>query len=156
MSNTLKNFTTVCDMCSKNTFSNNIKCSICLASFHKKCCKMTKPYFNNFKPNDNWYCSNCTELFAFHSVDDDEFLVINDSIDLNLNLAQIYNTSRDFEFKPFNYSEFSSSDYQKDIDPENNFYNEINVNCKYYIENQLNHTITKKMVSPLFILIAEV
>ena len=65
-------------------------------------------------------------------------------MDLNLNLAQIYNTSKDFDFKPFNYSEFSSSDFQQDIDPENNFYNEINLNCKYFTENHLNHTITNK------------
>ena len=36
---------------------------------------------------------------------------------------------------------YSVCDYEKDIDPDNNLYNDILMSCKYYTEQQLNSNI---------------
>ena len=134
----------LCNICSETIYSSAIKCSICTSFFHKKCCKTTNNCLNNFQNNKNWYCLKCSKLFVYHCIDDDEFLLENNHLDLNLNLAHIYKDSLDFEFKPFDYTEFRSSDFEGDIDPENHFFNQIDLDCKYFTESQLNHSITKE------------
>ena len=83
-------------------------------------------------------------MFPFQDLDDDEFFVLNSFPDLNLSLASIYNECQNYNFKPFNYTEFVNSDFHRDIDPENNFFNRINLECEYNTESQINHTITNK------------
>ena len=129
-----------CKICFKDISSCALKCSICFSYFHKKCCKQ----FCNEKDISNWLCFDCEKLFPFHDIDDDDFTVTNSSLDLDLNLAHIYKESLDYDFKPFEYTEFSSSDFQQEIDPDNNFFNDIKLNCKYYTESQLKHSISNK------------
>lgn len=130
-----------CKICSKDISSCAVKCSICFSFFHKKCCKQQ---ICNAKDFSNWFCFDCENLFPFHDIDDDDFTVINSSLDLSLNLAHIYRESLDFAFKPFDYTEFSSTDFQQEIDPDNNFFNDIKLNCKYSTESQLKHSISNK------------
>ena len=144
MSDSFTQLTNMCNICSKNTSSSAIKCSICSCFFHRKCCKSTNYNSNYSQSNENWYCLNCSKLFVFHSLDDDEFLLENNNLELNSNLSDIYKNSLDFHFEPFNYTEFRSSDFESDIDPENHFFNQINIDCKYFTESQLNHTISKE------------
>ena len=132
-----------CGFCFQRENRNMIKCSLCHKLFHKKCCNF-KPQFCKTKDFNTWFCVHCEQLFPFYNIDDDEFTVINTFMDLDLNLAHIYKESLEFDFKPFNYTEFSSSDFQQEIDPGNNFFNEIKFNCKYFTEDQLRHSISKK------------
>ena len=76
-------------ICSKDTSTCALKCSICLSFFHKKCCKQ----FCNAKDISNWFCYDCENLFPFHDIDDDDFTVTNSSLDIDLNLAHIYKES---------------------------------------------------------------
>ena len=41
------------------------------------------------------------------------------------------------DLKCFKYTEHKSQDIEKDIDPVNNFYNNIHNQCEYYTEDQL-------------------
>ena len=129
---------------SRKCFSLLPKCEICsnkLSSFEVTC----SAYFSFSVSHDNTLiCLSCSKLFPFQDLDDDEFLVLNSFPDLNLSLASIYNECQNYNFKPFNYTEFANSDFHRDIDPENNFFNRINLECEYYTESQINHTITNK------------
>ena len=42
---------------------------------------------------------------------------------------------QDFDFEPFSYTEHNDFDYEDDIDPDNNFYNSINIQCHYYTDD---------------------
>ena len=119
-----------------------IKCSTCHSHFHRKCFNSNKSLNSTVKNNTKWRCENCTFSFPFQDIDDDEFIVLNCTLDLDINLAEIYRKSLEFNFKPFNYTEFSSSDSHKEIDPENNYFNNITLDCKYFTEDQLHHSIS--------------
>lgn len=47
----------------------------------------------------------------------------------------------DLEINTFQYTEHHSQDIENDIDPENNFFLNINNNCYYYTDDQFNSTI---------------
>lgn len=111
-----------CGKCKKEVFSDAIECSVCLKWFHRRCTNLTKTQLKHIKTNDQWYCLFCSQIFPFHEIDDDEFFILNSTIDININLASIYKESLDFSFKPFNFTEYSSSDLQNEIDPDNNFF----------------------------------
>ena len=72
------------------------------------------------------------------------FFIINNSLEIKLNLANVYRECLDLSFKPFNVSEYSTTDFQREIDPEGNFFNGINIDCKYYMDTQLSYKITNQ------------
>lgn len=43
-----------------------------------------------------------------------------------------YNKYETLNFKTFDYTEHKLYEIEKDIDPENHFYNNINNSCEYY------------------------
>lgn len=45
------------------------------------------------------------------------------------------------ELNTFQYTEHHSQDMENDIDPENNFFANINNNCNYYTDEQFNRSI---------------
>ena len=45
------------------------------------------------------------------------------------------------ELKTFDYIDYNSQDLEKDIDPDNNFFDTINNNCRYYTDDQYNKMI---------------
>ena len=131
-----------CGKCMKEVFTDAIECSLCLKWFHRRCTNLSKAQLNHIKMDDQWHCIHCYHLFPFHDIDDDEFFILNSTLDININLANIYKECLDFSFKPFNFTEYSSSDFHNEIDPDNNFFNGINLDCKYYTDTQLTHKIT--------------
>lgn len=46
-----------------------------------------------------------------------------------------------WNFKSFKFTDHNMHDFEQDIDPENNFLNNINNNCCYYSEDQFNMNI---------------
>ena len=110
-----------CGKCYKEVINEAIECSVCLKWYHRTCTKLTKNKFRSISIEDNWYCMFCSNILPFYGVDDDEFFIINSAIDTNINLANIYKECLDLNYKPFHFSEYSSSDFQQEVDPENNF-----------------------------------
>lgn len=41
-------------------------------------------------------------------------------------------------FKSFHFTDHNLMDFEHDIDPDNNFFNNVNINCRYYSDEQFN------------------
>ena len=52
-------------------------------------------------------------------------------------LFNLYEKCDQFEFDPFGIADYNCSDFEMDVDPNNNFYNDVITRCKYYTETQL-------------------
>ena len=141
MSRSTNNVELPCGKCNKEVLTDAIECSLCLKWYHRRCTNLTKAKLRSVGINDNWLCMYCFNIFPFSEIDDDDFFVINNSIEIKLNLANVYRECLDLSFKPFNISEYSNSDFQRELDPENNFFNSINIDCKYYMDTELSHQI---------------
>ena len=42
------------------------------------------------------------------------------------------------------YTEYQRCHFEKDVDPKNNYYNNISTSCKYYAEQQFNNYLNIK------------
>lgn len=42
------------------------------------------------------------------------------------------------ELRTFNYTEHKLQEMENEIDPENNFFHNIQINCEYYTDEQFN------------------
>ena len=47
------------------------------------------------------------------------------------------------ELKTFSYTDYKCQDMEEDVDPDNNFFNDIVDNCCYYSTDQNNRTVKK-------------
>ena len=52
------------------------------------------------------------------------------------NLFNLFEQCSDLNFKPFDITEYNCCDFETNIDPNNNFYNNIRSPFKYYTEDQ--------------------
>ena len=52
------------------------------------------------------------------------------------NLSQLFNDCSKFNFKAFKYTENCSNTLEAHIDPDSNFYNTVNSECRYYTDEQ--------------------
>ncbi len=50
-------------------------------------------------------------------------------------MYDLYGKCNDLNFTPFNYTELKN-DYDADIDPDNNFFNNLCINSQYYTDSQ--------------------
>ena len=74
--------------------------------------------------------------FAGISVDELVFL----QNDYNSCQQKKFHQFDELKFESFKYSDYSAHDQESNIDPENNFYNYISSNCRYYSDQQFNKT----------------
>ena len=51
-------------------------------------------------------------------------------------LFNLFEQCSDLNFKPFDITKYNCCDFEKNVDPNNNFYNNIRSPCKYYTEDQ--------------------
>lgn len=132
-----------CSICSEDVISDAIECTTCSLWVHRKCSKLTKNQLRSLGSCDkDWHCQNCEEIFPYYNISDEEFVFINSRIDLGENLFDLYKETSDLNFKPFSYTEYLTSDFQQDIDPVNNFYNSISVDCQYLTDSQIENYTT--------------
>ena len=98
----------------------------------------------------NTTLSDCDYVFPFNSVSDDDNVFGNnnasDNCCTNINIDS--GSSLDNNFESFQYTEYSNSDYDRDLDPVNNLYNRVLPSCKYYDDLQFN-VITKNNTNGL-------
>ena len=69
-------------------------------------------------------------FLPYMQVDDDEFVESANEIVTN---SQSY---EHYHFDNFNHTDHKPYEIGYDLDPENNFYNNINNNCQYYTDEQ--------------------
>ena len=78
-------------------------------------------------------------IFPFNSVSDDDNVFSNNaSVNCCTNMYTDVGSSLDHNFESFQYTNYSTCDYDKDLDPVNNLYNRVLPSCKYYDDLQFN------------------
>jgi hypothetical protein len=74
--------------------------------------------------------------FPFSNLSNTELNLTFSDFNLSLDQFELYEKCTKFDFETFNYSEFGYSDFDKDIDPDNNFYKDVKNKCHYYTDTQ--------------------
>ena len=77
------------------------------------------------------------ESLPFHSIKDDELLLINSgnndsTFNATLELPVLHDTSSVINIKQYDYDSSTPSDVLFNVDPDNYFNQSIPANCKYY------------------------
>ena len=67
----------------------------------------------------------------------------NSSVEDNYDLYELIDNCSQFNFNSFKYSDYNPHDFENDIDPENNFYNNLSSKCQYYTNLQFTEKIGK-------------
>ena len=84
----------------------------------------------------DWNCIQCCELFPFYGIDDDEFIYLNTHFNISVDVKDTYELCTEIDLEVFKYSNFKENDHERDIDPDNNFYDDIETRCKYFTDSQ--------------------
>ena len=71
-------------------------------------------------------------VVPFDSLNNDDFLHMNSPVGKNDSLYELYEKCTTFNFCSFKYA----GDFDNNIDPDNNLYNDIETKCNYYTDNQ--------------------
>jgi hypothetical protein len=130
--------------------SNSLKCTLCLQFLHAKCLPTYSDSDLDFakQASNDWTCPKClTEIFPYNSLDDTPFFLA--SINNPINAQPDLNYFHNLVYDPFESCEDDSEGVLGDVDPEQNFLNEIrgNIiqNCNYYYNNKLYDETKDKM-----------
>ena len=138
-----------CPVCLRHVLShsNVVICVICKHTHHLKCISLnTEEQSYILEHQQSWYCMTCImELFPFNLIENDKlFLAEINNYDLKNRIVEI----SDALFQPF---EINSDDVYSpihEIDPDINFYNEIDFHigstCNYYMEDAFSFIINKR------------
>ena len=130
---------------------NKIACCLCLNDTHKNCTMLNDTEFKQMSQTQitHWSCRICNEtLFAFNHIDDDDTFqryLFHMNLD-NQNIDNLLN--RNLILEPFDLNEDNDNIPLSDLDPDLQFYNDINhtlynSNNDYFDENTFNKTVCK-------------
>ena len=138
MATTDKHIST-CKLCSKRVRDpdKSVKCSLCLHLIHIPCLptylNTDVDYANS--PTNNWSCTKCLELiFPFNIIENSESFYDN----INSNSHNPYDTDiiDNMIFDPFSTDDDDGEGPMGDVDPDQNFLNEVRGNiikgCNYH------------------------
>ena len=129
-----------------------IKCCLCSGTVHKKCTMLNETEFNELTQDQIrfWSCRICNEsLFVFNHIDDDNSFQ-KCLFDLNLDIGNLLMVNhRNLILDPFDLNEDNDHIPLVDIDPDFQFYNDINhaiynTNNDYFDEISFNKTVSKE------------
>ena len=134
-----------CPICNRRILSHAVQivCQICNSKYHMKCISLDPDDHNYLKMHiSTWYCKLCvSQIFPFNHVEDYE-LVISDINHLDISLKTLDSTSECI-FNPF---ELNTDKYYSppcDIDPDINFYNEIDYHLVPQYNNYMDNHFTR-------------
>ena len=64
-------YTTLCNICLKNVFSDSLQCASCLTQVHKRCARLNDAFNNSSNVDDyHWNCKDCIELSSIFNLND--------------------------------------------------------------------------------------
>ena len=127
----------LCTVCQMEVKSDAIQCDMCSLWTHRTCAKMKKKELVKLSDSSYYYsCPKCVSIFPYSNIDHEEFSFLNTNIGVNENLFYLYNRCNDIVFNYHNDCENSNNDWDNKIDPEVNFYNDINFECNYVTDSQ--------------------
>jgi hypothetical protein len=137
---------TLCAICvNAVNRSKNLTCTFCQNPVHKKCCGLSNIEFRNVSDDKTWVCRRCIDdAFPFSKLDDDELHYQLAQVDLNETLFELYEETTHFNFKPFSFTEYNEYSQEADLDPENNVFNNITIDCEYFTDEQFRANYTDK------------
>ena len=106
-------YTSLCNLCPQNVFSDSLQCACCFTQVHQRCARLNYAFINSSNVDDfHLNCKDCMELSSI----------------LNIN----YNNSTDVTFDISHCSSF----YNEKVDPDINFKNDFNANTSYFTTEQ--------------------
>ena len=134
-------------ICSKRVLphAKQVKCCSCHLIYHMKCLTLQTEDLLYIRCNSlTWFCKTCiTELFPFNHIEHDDVFV--SEVNNIGSCTRSIESLSDLLFNPF---ELNSDDHYSpliDIDPDVNYYNEIDshiaLNCNYYFEESISAAI---------------
>ena len=121
-------YTSLCNICLQNVFSDSLQCACCLTQVHKRCARLNGAFSNSSNVDDcHWNCNDCIELCSIFSIYDNNYS--------NVTL----NTSH------------CSSFYNEKVNSEINLKNTLSVSTSYFAAEQFANTMHDAEVYLLFI-----
>ena len=111
-----------CLKCQKNVLTDAVECCLCKKWLHRTCAMLSKNELRIIDEQDKiWLCFLCECTMPFSDIDDEECLFINDNIDVDKNLYELYKQCRKMKYDAFQFINYNVCDFENSIDPENNF-----------------------------------
>ena len=108
---TMADMSNICLICKYNTDFDFIMSTLCELWTHRVCTKLTTIDFKfKSKTNAMWYSSYCINTFPFQNINDHQLRFLNTKHDLNVSP---YEQCSEFNFKPFDMSEYNCCDFEK-------------------------------------------
>ena len=135
-----------CNTCKSRFLSHSrlIACNVCENINHLKCISLKQTEQEEIlkDASRSWMCRECHKsLFPFNWKDDEEFMVVVNANEYNLNSL---NGNDENVHKIFDHVEDDDALPMYDLDPDLNLYNDnvpnLNLNCKYLAEESFNST----------------
>jgi hypothetical protein len=134
----------ICKLCCKGIrgHENFTKCTSCFFLLHNRCLPNYSATDIEYASNvdNSWTCPPCLQqIFPFSNIDANSSIIeaINNPINLTIDLEQL----ESMVFDPFNTNDDNSEGPLSDIDPDQNFLNDIRgtaiQNCKYFYSSDL-------------------
>ena len=133
-----------CNLCLKKlqSHSKKISCHICKTNCHIKCISLNPEETISISSSEDWICVTCSSnIFPFnHFFEDSDFyeaIYTKDHFDID------WDKLANLVFNPMSSDDVKISSPLDDIDPDDNFFNELAYHattlCKYYNEDKF-HT----------------
>ena len=107
--------------------------SDCNKWIHRKCAGLSKNDIVELEDSLSvYFCPRCKpEILPFHNLSDEDLWCT--SNDFTHTPYELYKQCSDLDFKPFNGTE-DENYFDCEIDPDNEYFNKINIDCKYYTD----------------------
>ena len=127
-----------CLKCNKEVVSDAVECSICEKWCHRACGKLSIKKLRELSESDQyWFCLECSAIFPFFNITDEEFDLLNSQFDLDTQVYELYKKCLIYDNEIKMFRDYNSSDFENNSDPEASFFNNYDNECQYYTESQL-------------------
>ena len=83
-----------------------------------------------------WYCNECTSTFPFSGITDAELIDENVAYENSYDLGKTQEKFTEFSGRSFKHPDDGQHDVDNNLNPDCNFYNDINYKCNYNTEQQ--------------------
>ena len=133
-----QNETYPCALCNKEVINDAIKCDICGFWVHRTCAKMTKKQLAvKSNPLYYYFCENCSQVFPFMQINDDDLTYICFKDAINENVFNVYK-----QFKDTSFHSFDTELDDLHFNPDRLYTERLNTDCKYFLDQEFKNVIS--------------
>ena len=137
MSSFLKKDIIYCNTCSCTITSNSIQCSLCQMWVHYECTNLTMKQLVNLDNGVNY--KYCLDIFPFHN-SNNEFDNPCSNINTNIEANKWHCEGSKLNVNICN-NIYENNFCFNNIDPDNNFFDNVSMECYYYTEDRFHQTL---------------